>query len=205
MGAAVDTFNKYMTPGQALLQSFKFSELHRRDRMKHTLSAKMRAARDKIGDIQARSPKSCDAALFPSPRDDVHCLDFDLKGNRTRRVGMMTSGAENPDRLSAMLERKRARHEEARNLYQLRKSELDAKLLEGITEIGEEAKASLEEVNVDVEAAMMTLAESEVMNMEEKQIEQVFHNQIWQILYENIQRKYDFFFVPLVTSCHSTP
>lgn len=75
-GAAADTFNAMLAPGQSLLTALQLSELQRKQRYGETVDAKMKAAREKLPALHPRHAPRSDQSIFTqsSPASEVHTL-----------------------------------------------------------------------------------------------------------------------------------
>jgi hypothetical protein len=85
-GGASDPFNDILTPGQSLLMAIQDAELVRKERYGNTVSAKMKAAREKLPALHPKHAVRSDMSIFSSnPPAEVHAL---LHNARPAKVSM---------------------------------------------------------------------------------------------------------------------
>jgi hypothetical protein len=96
VGSAADAFNDSKTPAQALLSSLQRSEVARKDRYFGTVAAKMKAAREKLPNLEPHHPVKSDQAIFGTPSFEVDALltavppEKVQHGLETNRESLMT-------------------------------------------------------------------------------------------------------------------
>ncbi|KAG1660824.1 hypothetical protein FOA52_010249 [Chlamydomonas sp. UWO 241] len=163
-GAANDTFNTMMTPGQSLLRSLQDAEGVRKQKLGETLGAKMKAAREQLPSLSPKHALRSDMSIFSSPPPaEVHSLL-----NNTRKAKADMSG------VKSMLEVKMDCHQAVSDEFFHTRDDSKAQLEAGVSTLAGELREALAASDSACNDEMSALAEDCVMNLTEADVYNVW-------------------------------
>ncbi|KAF5826213.1 hypothetical protein DUNSADRAFT_4137 [Dunaliella salina] len=163
-GAAADNFNEMLTPAQTLLQTLQESEVARKEKYYSTVSAKMKAAREKLPSLGVKHAPRSDTSIFtvPPPRE-VHSLLPDIRPEKANMEGVRQM-------LGQQFERHRAVWETFVGVRDGTQQQLE----DEVCSIAADLKGRLESDDTDIEDIMSMLKEDRVMRLTEPEVYQVW-------------------------------
>eukprot|EP00798_Chlamydomonas_sp_ICE-L_P002710 gene2710-12580_t len=162
-GAAGDPFNDILTPGQSLLGTLQGAEDERKDRYGNTVSAKMKAAREKLPSLVPKHTVRSDMTIFKASAPEVHGLLPTVQPAKPDMEGVKT-----------MLQLKTEHHMNVWDTFVGVRDSAEAALGQQVGQKAATLKSRMDRGDAEVEEEMSVLAEDKVMNLTEADVYNVW-------------------------------